>query len=394
MWGRRLHPAMDRFAAVDALLEDEDLDGYLHVGAGSDSDVYYLSRFDAPDPFVLLRRPGETLLLVSLLEFGRAQKEADVDEVRCTEEYRSGDDRGDPEARARILASFLDDEGVASVGVPRDFGLATAEYLRDDGVTVSVVDDVVGETREVKTAEEIAHVETAQRANERAMATAQEMLREATVDGDELVLDGEPLTAERVRTEIEVALIRNDCALDQTIVAGGPDGADPHWRGSGPLPAAAPIVVDIFPRHSSKYHSDMTRTFVRGDVPDAVREMYDAVAVAKEAALDALDEGAGVTGDAVHGAVCDAFADRGWDTTRDDDVERGFIHSTGHGVGLDVHEGPRLSEDAGELEAGNVVTVEPGLYDPDVGGVRLEDIVVVEGDGYRNLTEYEQSIEP
>ena len=135
----------------------------------------------------------------------------------------------------------------------------------------------------------------------------------------------------------------------------------------------------------------MTRTFCVGEPSDTVREWYDLTAEAKTAAFEALEPGA--TGAEVHDAVCDVYEDAGLPTLRSDDrAETGFIHSTGHGVGLDVHELPRLSPNGGELEPGHVVTIEPGLYDPAVGGVRIEDLAVVTEDGYENLTDYEQRL--
>ena len=165
-----------------------------------------------------------------------------------------------------------------------------------------------------------------------------------------------------------------------------------HERGSGPLPAGEPIIVDIFPRDKgTRYHGDLTRTFCRGEPDETVREWYDLTAEAKAAALDAIEPG--VTGAAVHGAACDVYEDAGWPTLRaDPTAETGYIHSTGHGVGLEVHELPRLAPDGGELAPGHVVTVEPGLYDPAVGGVRIEDLVVVTEDGSENLTDYPKSL--
>jgi Xaa-Pro aminopeptidase len=204
--------------------------------------------------------------------------------------------------------------------------------------------------------------------------------------------EGEPLTSERVKEEIEVTLLRHGCALDETIVACGTDAADPHERGSGPLAAGEPIIVDIFPRSKqTRYHADMTRTFCRGDPTETVREWYDLTAEAKQAALRTVEPGA--TGEAVHAAACDVYEAAGLPTLRaDPTAETGFIHSTGHGVGLEVHELPHVAENAGELRPGQVITIEPGLYDPEVGGIRIEDIVVVTADGYENLTDYDESL--
>ncbi len=224
------------------------------------------------------------------------------------------------------------------------------------------------------------------------MAAAEDLIAATDIEGGRLVHAGDPLTSEAVKEEIEVTLLRHGCALDETIVACGADAADPHDRGSGPLSADEPIIVDIFPRDkSTKYHADMTRTFLRGDPSDEIREWYDLTERAKAAAFDALEPGA--TGTDVHDAVCAVYEDAGEPTLRSDErTETGFIHSTGHGVGLDVHELPRLSPNGGELRPGHVVTIEPGLYDPAVGGVRIEDIAVVTEDGYENFTDYEQSL--
>ena len=379
------------FSPLDATLGD-DLDGYLLDADGTDSTQRYLSGFDAPDPFVTCYTPDGIHLLVSGLEYGRATKEARADTVTRLSAYdyreRVGE-LGRATGRGAVVADFLADHGVERVAVPGRFPLGTADGLRGSGVAVEVDEsDAVAEIRAVKTEEEIRHIRRAQRANERAMAAAESLIESASVVEGVLHRDGDPLTSERVRREIELTLVREGCALDETIVACGADAADPHNRGSGPLRADEPVVVDIFPRDTeTRYHADMTRTFVKGEPTDTLREWFDLTDEARKAALDAVEPG--VTGAAVHEAVCDVYEDAGLPTLRaDPDAETGFIHSTGHGVGLDVHELPRIAPDGPELEPGNVVTVEPGIYDPAVGGIRIEDLIVVTEDGYENLTEY------
>jgi Xaa-Pro aminopeptidase len=378
---------------LDAHLRDRGVDGYLVDAASADSTQLYLSGFDAPDPFVTLYRPEETALLVSSLEYGRAKNESRADAVARLADYDYQSlvsEHGAAEAKVRVLASFLDDRDVSSVAVPERFPLGTADGLRDRGVAVGVdAEDTVTEIRATKTDAEVDNVREAQRANEAAMRAAEDLIAGADVaDDGTLTVGGETLTSERVKEEIEVTLLRHGCALDETIVACGADAADPHDRGSGPLTADDPVIVDIFPRSKrTKYHADMTRTFARGEPSPTVREWFDLTEEALHAALDAL--GPGVTGADVHAAACDVYEAAGHPTLRSDPTtETGFIHSTGHGVGLDVHELPRVSPSSGELKPGHVVTIEPGLYDPDVGGVRIEDIVVVTEGGYENLTSY------
>jgi Xaa-Pro aminopeptidase len=382
---------------LDTFLDEAGVDGYLLDADSTDSDQYYLSGFDAPDPFVTLYDGSIHLLFARSLEYGRAKKEARAETIERDVDYGYGDlveKYGPQEARDRVLAAFLDAHGVESVAAPPRFPLRTADGLREQGVAVTAEDSgVVTEIRATKTGEEVEHVREAQRANEAAMRRAEGLIAGADVDGDDqLVQDGEVLTSERVKEAIEVELLRHGCALDETIVACGADAADPHDRGSGPLEAGEPVIIDIFPQSkATKYHADMTRTFCAGTPDETVREWYDLTAEAKQAALEAVEPG--VTGAAVHDAVCDVYEAAGLPTLRSDEAaETGFIHSTGHGVGLDVHELPRLAPDGGELRPGQVITIEPGLYDPAVGGVRIEDIVVVTEDGHENLTDYEEEL--
>ncbi|MFT4884968.1 MAG: Xaa-Pro aminopeptidase [Natronomonas sp.] len=380
---------------LDDYLEEADVDGYLIKADGEDSNQRYLSGFTAPDPFVTLYT-GENHLLVSALEYGRAKRNARAESVERHSEYDARaniDEYGRPEGEYRTLKSFLDAHDATSVAAPADFPLAVADGLRELDVEVRAdTDDVIESIRATKTDEEVEHIREAQKANEAAMARAEELLAAADVDDGTLVYEGEPLTSERVKQEIEIELLRHGCALDETIVACGADAADPHDRGSGPLEADEAIIIDIFPRSKETgYYADMTRTFCVGEPSKTIEEWYDLTLEAQEAALDAIE--AGVTGSEVHDAVCDVYENAGLPTLRaDETTETGFIHTTGHGVGLDIHEFPRVSEQDNELEAGHVVTVEPGLYDPEVGGVRIEDLVVVTEDGHENLTDYEKSL--
>ncbi|MFC6835710.1 M24 family metallopeptidase [Halomarina ordinaria] len=382
-------------SALDDFLDDGGFDGYLVHADGEDSTQRYLSGFDAPDPYVTLY-DGERHLLVSSLEYGRARREAPTEDVVRHADFDYGAKReeyGHVEAGHRVIAEFLAERGVDAVAVPGRFPLAVADGLRDLDVSVTAeTEGVVTDIRATKTEAELDFVRATQRANERALARAEELVREASVEDGVLVHDGEALTSERVRREMEIALLREGYALEESIVACGAAAADPHDRGNGPLYADEPVIVDVFPRDKeSKYFADMTRTFVKGTPSDEVRAWYDLTEEALEAALAAVEPGA--TGADVHDAVCDVYEAAGEPTLRDDPTtETGFIHSTGHGVGLDIHERPSLGPGGGDLEPGMVITVEPGLYDPDVGGVRIEDIVVVTEDGYENLTDYPREL--
>ena len=379
-------------------LETDGLDGYLIDDDASDADQRYVSGFTAPDPYQTLVTDDGTHLLVSGLEYGRATADSSADSVTRLSTYGYQDlvaEHGAYEAKSRALAAFLEDHGVESLAVPQNFPTGTADGLRERGLAVTVErEGVVEDIRATKTEWELEQIRSSQRANEAAMARAEELIATADIEDGLLMQDGEVLTSERVTEAIEITLLRHGCALDETIVACGADAADPHDRGSGPLAADELIVIDIFPRDKETgYFADMTRTFARGDPGEEARRRYEVTREAYEAALETVE--AGATGAEVHGAACDVIEDAGYATLRSDpSTETGFIHSTGHGVGLDIHEQPSVSPSGGELESGHVISIEPGIYDPAVGGVRIEDLVVVTEDGYENLTDYRAGLEP
>jgi Xaa-Pro aminopeptidase len=385
------------FSTLDSFLEAGGFDGYLLDADSTHANQYYLSGFDAPDPFLTLYMPDEMAILTSALEYGRAQTDSRAAVVRQYGDYdyrEKAERHGRDEARGMVQAAFLAEFDVTNVAADRRFPLFTADSLRDRGIEISVDrEDTIETLRATKTETELEHIREAQAANEEAMAAAESMLTEATVGEDGVLhLEGTPLTSERIKTRIEGTLLDRGFALDETIVASGPAGANPHDRGSGPISVDEPVIVDIFPRSkTTKYHADMTRTFLRGDPDPQIREFYDRTREAKAAAMDAIEPGA--TGAEVHDVVCDVYEAAGHPTLRSDEsTGTGFIHSTGHGVGLDVHEDPQVSPDGGELEPGHVITIEPGLYDPAIGGVRIEDLVVVTEDGFENLTDYPEQL--
>jgi Xaa-Pro aminopeptidase len=369
-------------------ISDQGLDGFLLLGDSlCNPDIYYLSRFLAPDRFALLAASSLSIL-VSGMEEGRAKRESVADEVATTSDYGIKDklanfDRPE-DAYAAVLKEFLRDRGVGKLGVPFDFPVRVYSDLAAD-FEVSVLESPASKWREVKTPQEIEAIRSSQRGCEEAMKVAVGMIRRSRPAGEDLTIEGSPLTSEMVKSAIDVSLLRGGYEAQETIVAGGKDGADPHFGGSGPLPADSPIVIDIFPRSKrTRYFADMTRTVLRGEADLEVVEIYSAVRAAQEAGIAAVRVGA--LGREVHAEVCAVFEERGYPEREG----RGYIHSTGHGVGLAVHERPSLSEVGGALAAGNVVTVEPGLYYPHIGGVRLEDLVVVKDGGCENLTEFEK----
>jgi Xaa-Pro aminopeptidase len=375
-----------------------DLRDLLIIGAPEDdAAAYHLSGFLAPDAVICARVNGKRYLAVSSLEYGRAKKQADVDELLSFDELGlralARELGGEGSALAAAASDMLKKLGSTSVSVPNGLGVAHADELRKRGVEVKPDGRLFAGMRRRKTDEEISCIEEAQRATEESCRHAAEVLRESKVAEDgTLVWRGGALTSEILRSEIDIHLLRNGYVAVNTIAAGGKQAADPHERGSGPLHAGETIILDIFPSSAkTRYYADMTRTFIKGEPSEEIRAMYDAVLDAQNVALGMIRSG--VNGKDVHGKVSEVLHEAGYKTLVHDQVEgkpltEGFFHGTGHGVGLELHEGPSLGTQDVELKPGDIVTVEPGVYYPDIGGVRIEDLVVVTEDGCRNLTEF------
>jgi Xaa-Pro aminopeptidase len=274
--------------------------------------------------------------------------------------------------------------GIESFEVPGSFPLSLADVLRGLGLGVQWKPSPFVPERAVKRPDEIDAIRGAIVHTEAAMQAAIDRIAAAEIRDRALFENGKPLTSEMVKQTINGIFAERNCEPHEPIVAGGDQGCDPHDRGSGPLPAHSPIILDIFPRDkATRYCGDMTRTVVRGEASAEAKAIFEAVQEAKAAAEAAIRPG--VTGRDVHTATKKVFEDRGYETGQKNGRMVGFFHGTGHGLGLDVHEYPGVGEADHELAEGHVITVEPGLYYPGIGGVRIEDDVVVTKDGCENL---------
>ncbi len=359
----------------------------LHASSESDANFLYATGMHVPDPAFWFRKGRRSYLVASALEIGRARREARVDEVvdqvawTRRVERRLGRRPRPDEVYAAILAS----KRVAAVTVPETFPVGTADVLRAAGIRVDVRPAPFFPERMLKRADEIRAVRAAQAATERALDEALALLRRARTRGGALRADGEAVTSERLRGVIDLSLAREGLVARHTIVASGEQCVDPHDVGSGPIRPNTTIIFDIFPRDTrTGYFADMTRTVVRGKAPARVREMYATVAAGQEYAFERIR--GGCDAQAIHVGIRELFADAGFPTGVVDGRNQGFFHGTGHGVGLDIHEPPAFGDRPGTLPSGAIVTVEPGLYYAGLGGVRLEDMVLVTDTGCENLT--------
>lgn len=357
------------------------------------ADLLYATKFRAPDPFVFLQ--GERkLLLLSDLEVDRGRKEAGVDRVDAysdVERAVQGEKRKRPTS-ARVIAHWLRICKARSVIVPSAFPLGLARQLKKEGIRIKPARDPFFPEREKKTAAEIRGIEAAIRIAEAGMSRAMEVLASSTPRRDgKLAIGRRILTSEILRMEIEIALVRaGGEARGDSIVAGGEQACDPHGRGTGPLRANELIVIDIFPRDArTGYFGDITRTVVRGKAGDAHRQLWKTCLAGQEMALKQMKPGN--QGAAVHESIKEFFAKEGYPTEVRDGRWQGFFHGTGHGLGLEVHESPRFA--ATTFLPGQVLTVEPGIYIPGLGGVRHEDVAVVTTRGPRLLTRAPKPLE-
>ncbi len=360
-----------------------------YVASEQDSNLYYATRFMAPDPFLYLELKGERLLVMSDLEMDRARSQATVDRVLSYSELeRAAKAAGVERPGAMdIVHQILGPLGIRAIQVATTFPFGQAVKLQSLGYQVAAKPDPFYERRVVKTAEEVAHIEAAQRATETAVTAAHELLRRAEPRNGGLWLDGAALTSEGIKQFINVKLMEQGCIAQHTIVAGGEQACDPHHEGCGPLPSDRSIIFDVFPRHATtRYFADMSRTVLRGTASPELTRLYQAVKDAQEEAIDSIRDGA--DGAKIHQRICDRFEAAGYQTGLVNGRMQGYFHGTGHGVGLDIHEAPRISKTGSILQEGHVVTVEPGLYYPGLGAVRIEDMVLVTKDGCRNLTRH------
>jgi len=359
----------------------------------TDPDMLYATKFWAPDPFIFLERNGKRTLVLSDLEIDRGRKQAKADEFvifsRLEHEVQGKSKKAPP--YEKVLAHFLRKRGIRSAVVPSNFPLGYAQELAANKIHVQATNGLFWPEREAKSDKEIEMIGRALRITETGLKRAIEVLKASKPGaGKRLRWSGKTLTSEMLRAEIDSAILRAGGIPTGTIVAGGDQACDPHERGFGPLYANSLIILDVFPRDAKTgYFGDLTRTVLRGRAGEAQRNLWDTVKAGQALALKKIK--AGVDGVTIHKVIQELFADRGFPTEVRKGRRVGFFHGTGHGLGLEIHEHPRLQKVT--LKDRQVLTVEPGLYYPGLGGVRLEDVVVVTKNSCRMLSRFPKQLE-
>lgn len=361
-----------------------------------DADMLYAVRMFVPDPFIYLRFNGKCHAVMNDLEIDRARKEAKHCKIiswsRCARELqREGQKKI---SVARVIQFLLRRKRIKRVVVPGNFPLSLAEELRKLRVKVKCRPGAFFPERARKSAEEVKRISGALMMAEVGLAEGIQALKNSRVGRNRrLIYRNNPLTSAKLRAIIDTAILQAGGLANHTIVAGGEQACDPHEVGHGLLRAREPIVIDVFPRsQKTGYFGDITRTVVKGRASEAVRKLYDTVERGQQIAFEAMRQGT-VSVD-IHSKVQEFFASEGYKTGRYNGRMQGFFHGTGHGVGMEIHEAPRVGPTSKDkLMSGHVVTVEPGLYYPALGGVRLEDMALVTSNGPKNLTKFEKVLE-
>ena len=352
----------------------------LYADSAQNSDQLYFGRVSVPDPFISFTWGRKKCAVVSALEFGRVKRDSDFDLVLSLEAAAKTAKAQFPDRKttpAEIIATLAREHSIETFVIPEDFPAGVASRLTQLGLNIEVSDGPIFPRREVKSAEEAEAIREGNRCSALGIGAAEKVLRESTIKSGKLIYRGKPLTSERLKVAIETACLEAGSVSIDTIAAGGDQACDPHERGTGPLRANELIIVDVFPRvNATGYYGDMTRTFLKGQASDAQRKLVEAVRAAQLAALKIIKPN--IDGPLVHKQITDIFAQRGYETKHTDKGSVGFFHGTGHGLGLAIHEPPRINSSTSyRLKRGTVVTVEPGLYYPGLGGCRIEDVVHV-----------------
>ena len=360
-----------------------------------DSNMLYAAGFFVPDPFIFFQHKKTSYVVMSDLEIDRAKKQSHADRVLSLSLYQKKLRKmGKPSpVMTDVLDLLFRERGIRSLIVPANFSALLADQLRAKGFTVQIKRDPFFAERETKATDEVKHISESLRVAKLGLEAGIRALKRTKIGRDGyLHLNGSRLTSETLKTAVNTTIMAQGWLPSHTIISSGNQCVDPHHEGTGPVKANTSIIFDIFPRSQKNgYFGDLSRTVVRGRASEKLKEIYATVQAGQQIGFDMIRDG--VNGRDVHQKILALFEARGFPTGRINGRMQGFFHGTGHGLGLDIHEPPRIAPVEATLRTGHVVTVEPGLYYLGVGGVRLEDVVLVTEKGNRNLTDCPQFLE-
>jgi Xaa-Pro aminopeptidase len=360
----------------------------IYADSEQDPDQKYLCGFFVPDRFLSLRIGEKSIGVFSDLEINRAKSESRFTEIlsmkaveQSTKEWLSRKKVSVGDQIAWLVKVYEID----ILRLPQNFPVGVSEKLRKHGIDFQVVKGTLFPARFEKTGIEAEMVREGNRCSAAGFRVVTDILKASEIRDGLVYYQNEVLTSERIREEIDVVCLRMGGIAMHTIVAGGDQACDPHCGGSGPIRANELIIVDIFPRMQKHgYFGDMTRTFLKGTASEDQKRLVATVHEAQKLAISLIS--GNCEGRKVHQAVVDYFNQAGYQTGQVNGVPTGFFHSTGHGLGLEIHEPIRIASTKETLRPGFVVTIEPGLYYPGLGGCRIEDVVWVTKTGCELLS--------
>ena len=357
-----------------------------HYANTKDPNMLYMLQHRISDPVFFLEHEGVKRVFLPSIELeafkedgNREVEVVDVGPLQAEAAKQEGDRTG---SLALMILKMYGVVG-AEIVVPDNFPISIADQIRKQALQLVSVTNWAPE-RLQKSPEEISAIKENLEYTKKAFEYIEQVLVESAIEQNTLIYKNKIVTSGDLKKEISKIFF--DCDLvnsEGLIISCGAHAAMPHHSGEGPIRPNETIIVDIFPQSTKNhYFADVTRTYVKGKPSKEIMRMYDAVSKAEQAALVALRPGA--TTRSIYEVAATVIREHGFDVG-----EKGFIHSLGHGLGVAVHELPNLSPRSDEvLEPGHVITIEPGLYYPEWGGVRIEDTVVITEDGYEDLTNY------
>lgn len=353
-------------------------------------DMRYLVGMDILDDFFLVETDGEKYIFLDNREIGVFAEKNNKAAILALpldtilEKARLIDAQTNITNKSAL--QIIKNYGIENqeIEIQSSFPLEMADFLRSQGIALKIKDPFLPE-RLIKSETEKDVILDNLKRTQKAFLKIEEILNDAVIAEDFILYAGVPLTSEFLKKECERVLFEEGLFdIEGMIISCGPHGAMPHHRGEGFIRPYKSIVCDIFPWHrDSSYYADMTRTYVKGNPSKELAKLYDTVKRAQQLAIETVKAGVKIVD--LHGKVQKLFLDSGYHVG-----DKGFVHGTGHGLGIEIHELPYINAEAGDavLAEGNVITIEPGLYYPDLGGVRIEDVVYVTENGCENLTNY------
>ncbi len=365
----------------------------LFASPNNSADMRWFAHFACGDPFLAFTAHGKRIAAITVLELVRCRKESNFDIVLdMGEEMAKLRKKNSSAGVADLIVELAKRYKVDSFLVPANFPTGLFILLVKRGLKLSVGGTPFFPQRVIKTEEELDFIRQGNRASCAGFKAVEKILTESSIDKKGFVnWRGKTLTSELLRAAIEHACLdEGGINVEGLIAAAGDQGADCHCSGFGPIRANSLIVCDIFPRiPATGYFGDMTRTYLKGKASPEQRKLVATVKKAHSLAIEKIK--AGERGVEIYRAVVNFFKGLGYETGFKNGEPIGFFHGLGHGVGLDIHEAPNLggrSLVAEELQENMVVTVEPGLYYPGIGGCRIEDVVVVKSKGCELLSKH------